>query len=647
MIPADAVKLDAEPVTTEELQAAAAGAAVTMNAVSPADNAQKDQMDVSEADVPAGSLQAVQVGDIRKTDVNRLPLELKGVETGTECQGKTVTLSIVADNDTTNGVYTVAYDASKVTFTGKSGLVDYTSFSDRDGVVTFAYAAKDAVPAGTTLATLTFTAEADTEATFTITTVEEGRNKPGTSETLTVTVPEHDYIVSVVPATCTEGGYTLYTCRNCGSNYKDHFTEALGHDWSAWTVQTPASCEIDGVEARTCARCGETETRPIPATGHNYDITVVDPTCTESGYTLYTCTVCGYSYRDEVVEATGHSWGEWTVTKEATCEEAGEETRTCANCGETETRALEATGHNWGEWTVTKEATCEVAGEETRTCANCGQTETRPIPATGHTYVETVVAPTCTEEGYTLHTCEVCGSNYKTDVVEALGHDWSEWTVTEAADCFHAGSETRTCARCEASEIRTIAANSDNCPSKAFKDVDINRWYHKGIDFVVTQGLMEGVGDGLFLPNGNLTRGQMVTILYRLAGQPEISGKSPFTDVQEGRFYADAVVWAAENGIVKGVTEELFVPNRFVTREEMVTMLARYAELNGVEITTEGSLSAYPDADQVSNYAVAYMTWAVENGILNGAEGMLIPRKTATRAQAAAVLLRYCEAFGE
>lgn len=333
--------------------------------------------------------------------------------------------------------------------------------------------------------------------------------------------------------------------------------------------------------------------------------------------------------------------------KEATCEEAGEETRTCANCGETETRALEATGHNWGEWTVTKEATCEVAGEETRTCANCGQTETRPIPATGHTYVETVVAPTCTEEGYTLHTCEVCGSNYKTDVVEALGHDWSEWTVTEAADCFHAGSETRTCARCEASEIRTIAANSDNCPSKAFKDVGINRWYHKGIDFVVTQGLMEGVGDGLFLPNGNLTRGQMVTILYRLAGQPEISGKSPFTDVQEGRFYADAVVWAAENGIVKGVTEELFVPNRFVTREEMVTMLARYAELNGVEITTEGSLSAYPDADQVSNYAVAYMTWAVENGILNGAEGMLIPRKTATRAQAAAVLLRYCEAFGE
>ena len=328
--------------------------------------------------------------------MNRLPLELKGVETGTECQGKTVTLSIVADNDTTNGVYTVAYDASKVTFTGKSGLVDYTSFSDRDGVVTFAYAAKDAVPAGTTLATLTFTAEADTEATFTITTVEEGRNKPGTSETLTVTVPEHDYIVSVVPATCTEGGYTLYTCRNCGSNYKDHFTEALGHDWS-------------------------------------------------------------------------------------------------------------------------------------------------------------------------------------------------EWTVTEAADCFHAGSETRTCARCEASEIRTIAANSDNCPSKAFKDVDINRWYHKGIDFVVTQGLMEGVGDGLFLPNGNLTRGQMVTILYRLAGQPEISGKSPFTDVQEGRFYADAVVWAAENGIVKGVTEELFVPNRFVTREEMVTMLARYAELNGVEITTRAA----------------------------------------------------------
>ena len=108
--------------------------------------------------------------------------------------------------------------------------------------------------------------------------------------------------------------------------------------------------------------------------------------------------------------------------------------------------------------------------------------------------------------------------------------------MTEAADCFHAGSETRTCARCEASGDSYHCRQQRQLPVQGLQGRDINRWYHKGIDFVVTQGLMEGVGDGLFLPNGNLTRGQMVTILYRLAGQPEISSKSPFTDVQEGRF---------------------------------------------------------------------------------------------------------------
>lgn len=210
------------------------------------------------------------------------------------------------------------------------------------------------------------------------------------------------------------------------------------------------------------------------------------------GYSLHTCERCGYSYRDNIVKATGHSWGDWTVTKAATCEKDGVETRTCANCGETETRPVEAQGHQWSSWTVTKEPTCEKAGEESRTCAGCGEVETRPVVALGHSYQETVVEPTCTEAGYTLHTCETCGHTYKTDVVKALGHEWSDWTVTEDADCFHAGSETHTCTRCEATEIRAIPANGDHCPSKDFDDVDPNRWYHKGIDFVVSEGPDEG-----------------------------------------------------------------------------------------------------------------------------------------------------------
>ena len=296
---------------------------------------------------------------------------------------------------------------------------------------------------------------------------------------------------------------------------------------------------------------------------------------------------------------------------------------------------------------MTKEPTCEQAGEESRTCAGCGEVETRPVDALGHSYRETVVAPNCTEGGYTLHACEVCGHTYKTDEKKPLGHDWSDWTVTDPADCFHAGSETHTCTRCDATEIRTIPANSDHCPSKGFEDVDLNRWYHKGIDFVVSENLMVGMGNNLFQPNGSLTRGQLATILYRLAGSPETSGKSPFTDVAEGRYYSDAVAWAAENGIVTGITDTLFAPNQPVTREQLVTMIGRYAEKKGIEIVAKGDLNAYPDASNVSNYAKAYMIWAVENGIVNGAGGKLMPKDTASRAQIAAIIMRYCEAFGK
>ncbi len=104
------------------------------------------------------------------------------------------------------------------------------------------------------MATLTFTVAADTEATFTVTTVEDGANKLGKVETVTMMVPEHDYLVTVVEATCTEGGYTLYTCRNCGHHYRDQLTEALGHTWGAWTVTQAPTCEHAGVETRICGR---------------------------------------------------------------------------------------------------------------------------------------------------------------------------------------------------------------------------------------------------------------------------------------------------------------------------------------------------------------------------------------------------------
>ena len=265
-----------------------------------------------------------------------------------------------------------------------------------------------------------------------------------------------------------------------------------------------------------------------------------------------------------------------------------------------------------------------------------------------HGTTETVTVPaTCTEAGSVTVTCTICGELVSTEVLPATGHTWGDWVVEKAATCFEDGLQSRLCAVCGEKEEQVIPASSDSCPSKAFTDLDTNRWYHRGVDFVLETGLMQGMSGTLFQPDGQLTRGQTVTILYRLAGSPEATGSVPFTDVADGRYYTAAVAWAYETGIVKGVTKTLFVPEAPVTREQLVTFLARYAAGTGVDITAQGTLEAYPDAASVSPYARPYMAWAVENGIIVSLEGRLAPKGTATRAQAATILYRYCEAFDQ
>ncbi|MEE0958084.1 MAG: RICIN domain-containing protein [Ruminococcus sp.] len=146
---------------------------------------------------------------------------------------------------------------------------------------------------------------------------------------------------------------------------------------------------------------------------HKYSTKTISPTCTEKGYTLHTCSLCGNSYKDNYTDAKSHSYGSWTVTKEATCTASGVKTRTCSNCGNKETQTISATGHSYGSWTTTKAATCTASGTKTRTCSKCGNKETQTIAATGHKYTTSVIAPTSTEKGYTLHKCSACGDSYK------------------------------------------------------------------------------------------------------------------------------------------------------------------------------------------------------------------------------------------
>ena len=185
------------------------------------------------------------------------------------------------------------------------------------------------------------------------------------------------------------------------------------------------------------------------------------------------------------------------------------------------------------------------------------------------------------------------------------------------------------------------ALNNALCPSAAFTDVEENVWYHDGIDFMVRNGYMNGVAADTFDVEGSLTRAQLVTVLYRLAGEPETSAAIPFADVADGQWYTKAIVWAAENGIVKGVTETTFAPNDPITREQIAVILYRYAH---EENTEDGKLTSFPDAKDISGYALEAMNWAVARGLINGSDGKLLPQDTATRAQIAVILARYLNA---
>ena len=180
------------------------------------------------------------------------------------------------------------------------------------------------------------------------------------------------------------------------------------------------------------------------------------------------------------------------------------------------------------------------------------------------------------------------------------------------------------------------------CHAASFTDVNLGEFYHEGIDFVVSRGLMIGIGDDLFAPKNGADRAMLVTILYRMSGAPEVEGTMPFADVAEGSYYYDAVLWAYEEGIAKGMGDNLFAPALKVTREQMVTFFGRYAEMNGISVETEADLKDFTDAASVSEYAQAYMAWAVEQGIIKGmGDNTLEPKGNSTRGQLATVIMRY------
>ena len=184
------------------------------------------------------------------------------------------------------------------------------------------------------------------------------------------------------------------------------------------------------------------------------------------------------------------------------------------------------------------------------------------------------------------------------------------------------------------------------CPSKAFDDLDTSQWYHEDTDYVIEKGIMNGVKEKKFDPSGLVTRAMMVTMLWRMDFSETGCADVGFDDVEAGSWYAEAVNWAAEHEIVKGMSKTSFAPNDSITREQFATIMYRYADYKGIDLSAspQEDLGKYTDAGDVSDWAMESMQWAVGAGLINGmTETTLAPKGNATRAQAAAIFHRFCE----
>lgn len=440
--------------------------------------------------------------------------------------------------------------------------------------------------------------------------------------------------------------------------------------------------------------------------------TVVAPTCTEQGYTHHVCTVKGCTYApvdDTYVAATDHTWVK-TQTNPPTCTEQGTAFYKCSACGATRTEKIAPLGHDLSRCDLKPAATCTQPGRAVGTCARCGVQIDEVIPAKGHdySYAETSVAPTCTEPGHYKGTCPTCGKDYD-DVVPALGHDWGEWVtsieptvstvgyryhvcnrdgcgyregedipklhthtwdagvVTQKPTAAEPGVRTYTCTVCGQTRTEAIPATGvpetcnggPACPGYAFRDMPApSIWSHAGLDYCIDHGYIAGTSATTVTPDGECTRAMIVSILYRVQGEPaKVNGyelkklAAPFDDVERGRWYTDAIWWAKLTGVVSGMSPSTFAPDDPITRAQLAVILYNYTKQFAPESLTEtGSLAGFPDAGSVPSWARTAMAWAVGNGLISGVGengvSYLRPEGCATRAQVATILMNYDKALG-
>ncbi len=366
----------------------------------------------------------------------------------------------------------------------------------------------------------------------------------------------HDYQFEVTPPTCTEQGYTTYTCTICGHTFDGSYVDALGHDWSEWAVTTPPTCITTGVEIRTCARCGAEQTRSVGALGHDFQHVVTPPTCTEGGYTTHTCLRCGYTYTTTYVDPLGHDWGEPDYVWSEDCGTVTA-TRICSHdASHTETEAVQTTVE------VIREATLTQGGLIRYTAVFTNPAFETQIRVVETPKLERVNPFVDVEEN----------RYYYEPVLWAYYH---VPRITSGTDATHF-SPNKTCTREQVVTFLWAALDKPEPTStdNPFTDVSEKNYFFKPVLWAVENKVTSGVSATLFGVGKPCTRAQFVMFLWAALGRPEPeTEENPFVDVSENSYYYKAVLWALENGVTKGTDATHFSPNKDCTRGQVVTFL--------------------------------------------------------------------------
>jgi len=407
------------------------------------------------------------------------------------------------------------------------------------------------------------------------------------------------------------------------SNITDVYYDGTKSDWQQITIGSNNNAILS---ANIIYLCESNEH------SHLYQKTVTSPTCTTQGYTTYTC-VCGNSYVDNYVSARGHNLSDWFVVTLPTTSAMGVKQRNCKNCNYFETTEIPKK-----EQTETYQSL--VLGEETAVTVIENGTTIEFIPLKSGEYIFTSIGYDDVQANLIVN-----GDILAFDDDSGELNNFSITYYLEAGQTYYLNVYSWSYPL----QVKVIVSMKQLeliDTSAMFIDVKQKSWFREAVDYVVSNGLMNGMTADTFEPNTTMSRAMLVTVLWRLDGSPAPKSKAPFTDLKQA-WYKGAVAWAYENKIVTGTSADKFSPNGDITREQMAAILYRYSEYRGEDTSAKADISSYPDANKVSKYARDAFAWANAEGLITGTTEngvtVLAPRASATRAQVAIILQRFCE----